>query len=92
MGTVGHDRNIRGAEEGRESSGSLETSHNPLGPLVRFEICGLLPQTLPDHFLQDFSDNSFGHKSLCLLAPRAGFEPATNRLTAGEIVHPRIWR
>jgi hypothetical protein len=34
--------------------------------------------------LDGFSERNGAAKSLIILAPRAGFEPATNRLTAGH--------
>lgn len=50
------------------------------------EGCGsriLLPKTLPTFAFRADSPGEHCAKSLKMLAPRAGFEPATNRLTAG---------
>jgi hypothetical protein len=43
----------------------------------------MLPPALPWTGLGGFWRGALSLKSLFLLAPRAGFEPATNRLTAG---------
>ena len=47
------------------------------------QSCKLLPNMLPRMKSPPFRAGLCGTKSLKLLAPRAGFEPATNRLTAG---------
>jgi hypothetical protein len=49
--------------------------------LPRCEICKLLPRMLPQIDFPGFCASYGGTKYLKLLAPRAGFEPATNRLT-----------
>ena len=47
------------------------------------EICLLLPRMLPQVIFEVYREGRTLDKCLKSLAPRAGFEPATNRLTAG---------
>ena len=43
----------------------------------------MLPELLPNLIFGCFRPSDYSAKYLIYLAPRAGFEPATNRLTAG---------
>ena len=60
------------ATSGRRGGAAVTTS-------VAREICKRLPQMLPRRLP---TNSRFLAKSLENLAPRAGFEPATQRLTA----------
>ncbi len=86
----------RAASPNTHSPNSPSPSQNRLAPMcfdqrvrsprfpLLYEPCNLLSRTLPpEPFLPYFSDGTYATKYLISLAPRAGFEPATNRLTAG---------
>ena len=52
----------------------------------------MLPQMLPETIFEDAANVRCCHKRLKIVAPRAGIEPATNRLTAGRAAAPYVRR